>query len=128
MNLLIDTHVVIWLIQGNENIGQTARNAIEDEGNSLYLSIASLWEISIKLGLGKLKLGMPLDRILEDFIIPGGINILPIEISHLLVLRDLPLHHRDPFDRSIIAQAQFESLILISGDRLFGEYGIDIIW
>ena len=128
MNLLLDTHVIIWLIQGNENLSQTARNAIEDEENSLYLSIASIWEISIKLGLGKLELGIPLNRVLDDFIIPSKIEILPIKIPHLLVLRDLPLQHRDPFDRLLIAQSQSESLILISGDRAFSDYSVNILW
>jgi PIN domain nuclease of toxin-antitoxin system len=128
MDLLLDTHVIIWSIQGNEHLSQTARKAIEDEDNSLYLSIASIWEIAIKLGLGKLELSIPLDRVLDDFIIPSGIEILSIEISHLLVLRDLPLHHRDPFDRLLISQSQSELLTLISGDRIFSDYAVNILW
>lgn len=128
MNLLLDTHVLIWLIQGNENLSQTARTAISDEENSLYLSIASIWEISIKLGVGKLELGIPLDRVLNDFIIPSKIELLSIEISHLLVLQNLPLQHRDPFDRLLIAQSQSESLTLISGDRVFSDYSVNVLW
>jgi PIN domain nuclease of toxin-antitoxin system len=73
------------LIQGNDRLSQTARNAIEDNANILYLSIASLWEITIELSLGKLELGIPLDRVLEDFIIPSGIQVLSIKIPHLLL-------------------------------------------
>jgi PIN domain nuclease of toxin-antitoxin system len=82
MNLLLDTHVLIWLIEGNQNLSQTARSAIEDESNGLHLSIASLWEITIKTSLGKLELGIPLEQIVENFILPSGIEILPIHLPH----------------------------------------------
>jgi PIN domain nuclease of toxin-antitoxin system len=105
MNLLLDTHVLIWLVEGSENLSQLAKQAIEDEQNSLYLSIASLWEMT-----------------------PASIEILPINLNHLLVLRDLPLHHRDPFDRILISQAQAEELTLVSGDRLFSNYLVQTLW
>jgi PIN domain nuclease of toxin-antitoxin system len=131
MKLLIDTHVLIWLIEGSENLSQVAKAAIEDEDNSLYLSIASLWEMTIKMSLGKLQLGIPLDRVIEDYILPTKIDILPIHLNHLnhlLILRDLPLHHRDPFDRLLISQSQSEELTLVSGDRLFRDYSIQLLW
>jgi PIN domain nuclease of toxin-antitoxin system len=128
MNLLLDTHVLIWLVDGSDNLSQSAKQAIEDEQNSLYLSIASLWEMTIKMSLGKLQLGISLDRIVESYLIPASIEILPINLNHLLVLRDLPLHHRDPFDRILISQAQAEELTLVSGDRLFGDYLARILW
>jgi PIN domain nuclease of toxin-antitoxin system len=128
MNLLIDTHVLIWLIEGSENLSQAAKYAIEDEDNSLYLSIASLWEMTIKMSLGKLQLGIPLDRVIENYILPTKIDILPIHINHLLILRDLPLHHRDPFDRLLISQSQSAELTLVSGDRLFSDYSIQLLW
>jgi PIN domain nuclease of toxin-antitoxin system len=76
MKLLLDTHVLIWLVEGTDNLSQAARQAIENEENSLYLSIASLWEMTIKTSLGKLQLKIPLDRILGSYIIPSGIEIL----------------------------------------------------
>jgi PIN domain nuclease of toxin-antitoxin system len=128
MNLLLDTHILIWLIDGSEKLNQTARYAIEDENNSLYLSIASLWEITIKTSLGKLELGIPLEQITTNFILPSGFKILPIHLSHLLVLKDLPFHHRDPFDRMLISQAISESLTLVSEDRAFGDYTVKTLW
>jgi PIN domain nuclease of toxin-antitoxin system len=128
MRLLLDTHVLIWLTEGSSNLSQTAKQAIENEDNSLYLSIASLWEMTIKINLGKLQLGIPLDRIVDDYILPNGIKILPIQLHHLFMLRDLPLHHRDPFDRILISQAQAEELTLISGDRFFRDYPVRILW
>jgi PIN domain nuclease of toxin-antitoxin system len=128
MRILLDTHVLIWLVEGDKNLSTVARSAIEDEDNSLYLSIASLWEITIKLSLGKLDLQLSVDEMVESFLIPGGIEILQIETSHLSILRGLPLHHRDPFDRLIIAQAQAEKMTLISADGVFDLYGVDLRW
>jgi PIN domain nuclease of toxin-antitoxin system len=128
MKLLLDTHVLIWLVEGTDNLSQAARQAIEDEDNSLHLSIVGLWEMTIKTSLGKLQLKIPLDRIMESYIIPSGIEILPIHFDHLLVLRDLPLHHRDPFDRLLISQAQSEELTLVSSDGFFGDYSVQILW
>lgn len=81
MKLLLDMHVLIWLVEGTDNLSQAARQAIENEDNSLHLSIVSLWEMTIKTSLGKLQLKIPLDRILESYIIPSGIEILPIHFS-----------------------------------------------
>jgi PIN domain nuclease of toxin-antitoxin system len=128
MRVLLDTHVLIWLVEGDKNLSSVARSAIEDEDNSLYLSIASLWEITIKLSLGKLDLQLSVDEMVESFLIPGGIEILQIETNHLSILRDLPLHHRDPIDRLIIAQAQAENMTLISADGVFARYGVDLVW
>jgi PIN domain nuclease of toxin-antitoxin system len=127
MRVLLDTHVLIWLVEGDKNLSTVARSAIEDEDNSLYLSIASLWEITIKLSLGKLDLQLSVDEMVESFLIPGGIEILQIETSHLSILRDLPLHHRDPFDRLIIAQAQAEGMRLVSADGIFGMYAVELL-
>jgi PIN domain nuclease of toxin-antitoxin system len=127
MRVLLDTHVLIWLVEGDKNLSTVARSAIEDENNSLYLSIVSLWEITIKLSLGKLNLQLPVDEMVEFFLIPGGIGILQIETSHLSILRDLPLHHRDPFDRLIIAQAQAEGMTLVSADGIFGMYEVELL-
>ena len=128
MRLLLDTHVLIWLVEGNENLSNAAKQAIEADDNSLYLSIVSLWEITIKMSLGKLDLDIALDRVINDYVVPSGMEILPIQLNHLSVLRDLPLHHRDPFDRLLISQAQAEGLTVVSKDRLFGNYSVQILW
>jgi PIN domain nuclease of toxin-antitoxin system len=128
MKFLLDTHVLIWLLEGNKSLSSVAKSTIEDEQNSLYLSIASLWEITIKLSLGKLDLQISIEDMVESFLIPGGIEILPIEIGHLSILRDLPLHHRDPFDRLIIAQAKANELTLISTDGVFDRYNFNLLW
>lgn len=114
MRLLLDTHVLIWLVEGSENLSIASKQAIEADDNSLYLSIASLWEITIKMSLGKLDLDIALNRLINDYVVPSGMEILPIHLNHLLVLRDLPLHHRDPFDRLLISQAQAEDLTVVS--------------
>jgi PIN domain nuclease of toxin-antitoxin system len=85
-------------------------------------------EITIKLSLGKLDLQLAVDEMVESFLIPGGIEILQIQTSHLSILRNLPLHHRDPFDRMIIAQAKSEKMTLISADRMFDLYGVNLLW
>jgi PIN domain nuclease of toxin-antitoxin system len=84
--------------------------------------------MTIKMSMGKLQLGIPLDRVIENYILPTKIDILPIHLNHLLILRDLPLHHRDPFDRLLISQSQSEELTLVSGDRLFRDYSIQLLW
>ncbi len=127
MRLLLDTHIFIWLIEGNPNLSQAAREAIEDESNTLHLSIVSLWEITIKTSLGKLDLAIPLEQIVINFILPSGMEILPIHLPHLLILQKLPFHHRDPFDRLLIAQAKSEGLTLVSEDGTFEQYEVKIL-
>jgi len=126
MKLLLDTHILIWLLEGNQNLSPKVRQAIEDETNSLYISIVSLWEIAIKSSLGKLQLETPLEKIVSDFVLPTGIKILPIDIAHLLTLQKLPFHHRDPFDRLLISQAKSEALTLVSEDHVFRQYQVNI--
>ncbi len=127
MKLLLDTHILIWLLEGNQNLNHKSRGVIQDETNDLYLSIVSLWEITIKASLNKLELQSSLELMIADFILPSGIEILPIEIPHLLTLQDLPFHHRDPFDRLLIAQAKSESLTLASEDRVFYQYQVNML-
>jgi PIN domain nuclease of toxin-antitoxin system len=127
MKLLLDTHILIWLLEGNQTLSPKVKQTIEDETNTLYLSIVSLWEIAIKTSLNKLQLETPLEKIICDFVLPSGINILPIDIAHLLTLQTLPFHHRDPFDRLLIAQAKSETLTLVSEDRVFRQYQVDVL-
>ena len=128
MRLLLDTHTLLWLLSGAPELSAGARRVIFDAGNEKLLSIVSLWEITIKIGTGKLHLYEPLADFLTSLEIHGVIRLLPIQTVHLLRLEPLPLHHRDPFDRLIVAQALSEDCILVSSDIQLDAYGVRRIW
>ncbi|HET8810287.1 MAG TPA: type II toxin-antitoxin system VapC family toxin [Flavobacteriaceae bacterium] len=127
MDLLLDTHSVIWFITENNQLSTKAKRLIEEPSNICYVSIASFWEMGIKYSLGKLQLNTNLNHIFE-LIDQSGFTILPIKTSHILMNSTLQFHHRDPFDRLIIAQAKNEGLTLISKDRMFKNYGENLVW
>ena len=127
MNLLIDTHAVIWFITEDDQLPDHAKALIEEANNTCFVSIASLWEMAIKYSLGKLDLKADLKRIFE-LIDQSGLTILPITPAHILTNSVLDFHHRDPFDRLMIAQAKSEGLTLISKDKEFYNYNINLIW
>lgn len=128
MKLLIDTHAALWFLGGDPRLSVAARSAIEDPGNERLFSIACAWEIAIKVSLGKLDLHAPFDTLVPGQLAQNGISFLPIRPAHLRQLIRLPLHHRDPFDRLIIAQAISEEATLISADTKLDEYGVHRIW
>lgn len=123
MKLLLDTHVLLWALAEPERLSDRARSAIEARRNTLYVSAASAWEIEIKRSLGKLEA----PEALEDALASLGASELPIRLAHAEALRALPMHHRDPFDRMLVAQARVESLVLISADPLLACYGVTTI-
>jgi len=127
MNILPDTHAFMWFVNGDPMLGKAAKDAIENLENKALMSVASLWEIAVKVNIGKLSLSRPYteikDRMEENFI-----ELLPITFDHTVLLTDLPLHHRDPFDRLIIAQAMTEKMTVLTKDENFKHYPIDIIW
>jgi len=127
MNLLLDTHALIWLAEGDDNLSQAAKSEIENPVNSSFVSVASFWEMAIKISLSKLELRIPLAE-LERLVVENGIKILPIETVHTLLVADLPFHHKDPFDRLLIAQAMTEKMALLSKDEKFSLYGIETLW
>jgi PIN domain nuclease of toxin-antitoxin system len=128
MRVLIDTHALLWYLQGDSNLSNLALTTIEDkDNNEVFLSIVSLWEISVKLGLGKLELQRPFEN-LEADLQRLDIKILPIAFADLNIYRSLPLHHRDPFDRILIAQSIGNSLTIITRDQLFEPYSIRVMW
>lgn len=127
MNNLLDTHTLIWFIEGDSQLSEKAKTSIEKNEEINFLSIASLWEIAIKISIGKLELKTPFSKISEQLLI-NGFQILPIAFEDTLRLSDLPFHHRDPFDRIIISQCFNNNLSLISKDKVFKEYGINLIW
>ncbi len=127
MNVLVDTHAIIWFITDNNRLSPNARKAIESPENICFVSIATFWEIGIKSSLGRLNLNTTLERIFE-IIEDSGFRLLPVSIKHILNNSKLEFHHHDPFDRIIIAQAQCEQLSLISKDEKFSNYNVSLIW
>ncbi|MGC3873665.1 type II toxin-antitoxin system VapC family toxin [Halomonas sp. GXIMD04776] len=121
--ILLDTHVFLWWLADDPQLGANAREAIAESRNTIFVSAASIWEISIKRQFGKLDALNDLDRIIED----EGFTALPITLFHGEQAGNLPLHHRDPFDRMLIAQGQAEGLALMSSDTAFVAYGIRVI-
>ena len=127
MRYLIDTHVLIWHGENNPALKPPMLDILNNLENEILVSHASLWEMAIKVSLGKLKLGLPIAR-LEDVLLENGFTLMPFEFSHYQVLSSLPFHHSDPFDRMIIAQALSEKLDVITHDDKFGLYSAPIIW
>jgi PIN domain nuclease of toxin-antitoxin system len=127
MNLLVDTHILIWYIAGNPSLKPKMTDLLEATENDLSISVASLWEIAIKVGKGKLDLGIEFHE-LEEILDRLNIQILPILFGDLNVQRTLPFHHTDPFDRLIISQAINQNLVLMSADSAFSNYPVQNIW
>jgi PIN domain nuclease of toxin-antitoxin system len=122
VKLLLDTHAFLWFVAGDERLGRKARRVIEDDGAELYLSAASVWEMAIKSSLGRLTLPAPLTDYLTEKV-ADGFRILPVEWPHAL-----PFHHRDPFDRLLVAQALIEDLTVVTCDAAFRAYGATVLW
>lgn len=127
MNLLIDTHTLLWFFSNDDRLSQKAGTAIENPDNNVFVSIASFWEIAIKLGLSKLALDIPFERLFEESD-RLDIKILNINKEHLIYLKELSFIHRDPFDRIIICQSVVQDYTLVSADRIFDQYKIKILW
>lgn len=128
MRLLLDTHCFLWLNDQPEKLGVLALNACQDPENPLSLSLISLWEIQIKHQLGKLDLKVPWQQMLNMQQTRNDLRILPVSLAHIEQLSQLPMHHRDPFDRMLIAQAQVEGMALISGDGAMEPYDLEVVW
>ena len=124
MKYLLDTHTLLWFLQGDKKLSDKARQLIDNPRNSKFLSIVSLWEIAIKVSLGKLVLNKPFERLFPEQLYFNRIEVLDITVDSLIKLTTLPFHHRDPFDRLIIAQALVEELPIISADAAFDAYQI----
>lgn len=127
MNLLIDTHILIWYIAGNSSLNPAMTDLLEATENNLSISVASLWEIAIKVAKGKLDLGIEFHE-LEGILDRLNIQMLPILFGDLNVQRALPFYHTDPFDQLIISQAINQNLVLMSADSAFGNYPVQNIW
>ncbi len=128
MRLLIDTHVFLWWVTDAPELTAKARKVIADDTSQCYLSLASCWELAIKSSLGKLQLTSPIERFIPEQLAANGFNLLNIDFRHVARVEGLPFHHRDPFDRLLIAQAQVEKLTLVSADPVLSDYGVRRIW
>jgi PIN domain nuclease of toxin-antitoxin system len=128
MRLLLDTHAFLWFITADPRLSPTAEQMIRDGSNQAMLSVASVWEMAIKVNLGRLPIPQPLDTFIPTQLRLNRISILPLELSHTFEVARMPLHHRDPFDRLLIAQATTEHLPLLSTDAVFDAYSVSRVW
>jgi len=128
MKLLLDTHTFLWFIMGNPHLSATARTLIEDQANEKVLSVASLWEIAIKISIGKLALSGSFDTLIPQQLNLNGFELLGLEVRHAAALIALPFHHRDPFDRLLIAQSIVEQMQIVSHDSIFDAYQVTRLW
>jgi PIN domain nuclease of toxin-antitoxin system len=128
MNILLDTHAFLWFVNDDPQLSDAAKRLIEDETSQPFLSVASLWEMAIKISLGKLTLKQPYEVFLLQQLSVNGIGILNITLRHAAEVATLPFHHRDPFDRLLVVQSKIENMPLISADSIFDHYGIARVW
>lgn len=128
MKLLLDTHTFIWWDSELAKLSPRVLALCQDRQNALVLSVASVWEMQIKLQLGKLKLTLPLAELIESQRQTNNLEILPVMLLHVLALQHLPVHHKDPFDRLLIAQANVEDVVLVSNDPAFPRYAVKVLW
>jgi PIN domain nuclease of toxin-antitoxin system len=128
MRHLLDTHAFLWFVLNDPQLSPTALGLINDPANDILVSPASYWKMAIKVGLGKLDLHAPYDDFMHRGIVGNDFEILPIEPRHTSMLTTLPLHHRDPFDRLLIAQALVEAIPIISADAQLDAYGVKRLW
>ena len=127
MKLLLDTHVFLWFFETSGKLSPPARQALTSSENECYLSIVSVWEMQIKIGLGKLSCRRPLQEAAE-LATDDGLRILPVNQQHIYRLASLADYHHDPFDRLIIAQAMCEDLTIVTRDKSFPHYGVPLLW
>lgn len=128
MNLLLDTHTFLWFVWADPQLSVAAEAAITNAQNRKLISTASYWEIAIKVSLGKLDLGEPYRAFMHREISRNNFEILPLTLDQSAVVSTLPLHHRDPFDRAIIAQAIWEQMPVVSADTAFDDYPVTRLW
>lgn len=128
MNLLLDTHSFIWFVEDNAALSPQACRLIEDPSNTVFLSIASIWEMAIKVSLGKLSLSQPFDLFIPNQLLLNDITLFDIAVSHTLRIATLPFYHHDPFARLLVAQSLEEEIPLVSTDGVFDRYGVNRLW
>lgn len=130
MRVLLDTHAFLWYMAGDDQLSDDAKRIIDDRTNERWLSIASLWEIALKMSKGRLSLGAPFEPLVSRLLSTNDLDLLGISIAHTAAAAALPYPesgHRDPFDRMLIAQCQTEDLVLVSKDALLEDYGVPCV-
>lgn len=127
MKLLLDTHIFIWWADQPERLSRAMLSALEDEANELLLSVASVWEMQIKIQLGKLKLSLPLKELVKNQQETNDLTVSPVTLTHVLALDALPPHHKDPFDRLLIAQSNADELTIVTADSQFSAYSVKLL-
>jgi PIN domain nuclease of toxin-antitoxin system len=128
MKVLLDTHAFLWAITDDPQLSERARNILESGRNELFVSVVSLWEILVKVQIAKLPLPRPVGRYLQQQLATATMQVLPVTFSHVLQLEQLPLHHRDPFDRFLVAQSIDEDLAILTADPALKSYPAKLIW
>ncbi len=128
MRLLIDTQVFLWWVDGASKLSRKARAAVADPSNDCLVSLASCWEMAIKLSLGKLRLDEPIDTFVPAQLSANRFSLLEISFRHVARVAKLPFRHRDPFDRLLVAQALEEGLTVVTSDSVFPKYGVKRLW
>ena len=128
MRLLMDTHTLLWFALASSKMSKKARELVSERANDRFLSIASPWEVGIKVSTGKLTLAKPVDVFFSERIRQNEFMIMPITLAHIALVTTLPFHHRDPFDRMLIAQSLVEGIPIVSADTAFDQYGVTRFW
>lgn len=128
MKVLLDTHALLWLVEGDARLSQKGADLLVDPGNELLLSPATYWELAVKIGIGKYRIAVPLAAYIEEAIRLYQLTILPIELRHAAAVAELPHHHKDPFDRMLVAQCMVDQLPLVSSDEAFDAYPVQRLW
>jgi PIN domain nuclease of toxin-antitoxin system len=128
MRVLLDTHAMYWYIEGDPQLSATARTVIQDASNEILISPASYWEIAIKISIGKWKLNRTYEEFIDLALNKYGFRVLPILPTHTAMVIGSPFHHKDPFDRLLVAQASVESIPIVSNDAALDAYGIKRLW
>ena len=128
MKTLLDTHAFLWFISGDSKLSDRAKSSIEDDGNEKLVSMASMWEMAIKISIGRLKVLESFEFLIPRQIQINGFELLPIQFEHVSKVSYLPFHHRDPFDRLLVSQCIIEKCAIISRDAAFDSYPIVRLW
>lgn len=128
MRLLLDTHSFLWFIMGSSKLSLQAKTLIQDPSYDKVLSMVSIWEMAVKFSIGKLQMVQPFGTFIPHQLYTNGIDVLGIELNHVLTVATLPFHHRDPFDRLIVAQCLIEHLPILSADPVFDSYSVQRLW
>ena len=126
--MIVDTHALLWLSERTSEVPAHARAVVDDERHEVFVSIVSAWELAIKVSLGKLVVEPTVQDFMQRALSSGRIRLLPISLEHVHCVQSLPRHHRDPFDRMLIAQAMVENASVVSADAAIDQYGVQRVW